>query len=97
MRSSAASGSRSRRWAPTDRDAAEERERRSRGAPERDDGLHPVSGSEVPGITRKAAVGSVTFFYLFVSGSTVYSNNIGASAPFAWASGTLHANFSYQV
>ncbi len=57
----------------------------------------PGAGSDVVGDARKGAAGTVTFYYLFVSGSMVYPNNVTSTAPFTWSStGTIVGQFDYD-
>ena len=57
----------------------------------------PSAGSEVVAVARRSAVNSVRFYYHFVSGSTVYINNIGSAAPINWTNGTLAGQFQYET
>ena len=57
----------------------------------------PSTGSEVVCVARRASAQSVTFFYYFISGSTVYINNISSSVPINWTGGALQGMFQYET
>ena len=59
--------------------------------------LIPGAGSEVVGVARRSAANNVVFYYNFVSGSTVFINNVATTAPFTWSStGVIEGTLFYD-